>query len=244
MILRLENPKIFSDVISILSELVSEVKIKITKEGMSIVAIDPANVAMTIFVLPAPAFAQLEIEAEENWGVGLDSLKAILKRCSVGSSLTMKREENLLRIEITDRIKREFSLTLIDMERKEKPVPTLEFASKVEISSLDFAEAIEDCSIVADSCGLEASPDKFAISAKGSLNSARMAYSSDEVYIESPAAVKSKYSIEYLQKMIKATKLTDKATLNFANDYPLKLEYRTPLMELSFILAPRVESED
>ena len=44
--------------------------------------------------------------------------------------------------------------------------------------------------------------------------------------------------------MIKGTKLTDKIVINFAPDYPLKLEFNTPFVELYFILAPRVESED
>jgi hypothetical protein len=43
---------------------------------------------------------------------------------------------------------------------------------------------------------------------------------------------------------MKATKIAEKAVLNFSNDYPLKLDYKTPMIELSFILAPRVESEE
>jgi proliferating cell nuclear antigen len=242
MILRLDNPKLFSDVIGIISELVNEVKIKVTKDGMSIVAIDPANVAMTIFVLPAPAFSQLEV-TEETLGVNLDSLKAVLRRCSVGSSLMMKTEDNTLKLEIMDRIKHEFTLSLIDLESKDKPVPTLEFSTKVEINSSDLGEAIEDCSIVADSCSFEADPTKFNVSARGPLNSANLTYSSDSVYIESPYKAKSKYSIEYLQKMIKGAKITEKVVVNFGNDYPLRLEFKAPLMELSFILAPRVETE-
>ena len=243
MIAKLDNPKLFADVIGIISDLVSEVKIKVNKEGMHIIAIDPANVAMTIFVLPATAFSQLEVE-EENLGVNLDSLKAVLKRCSYGSSLVMKTEENTIKLELVDRIKREFTLTLIDLDRKEKPVPSLEFSSKVEINSLDLAEAIEDCSIVSDSCSFESNTDKFSIYAKGPLNAANLSYSSDEVFIESPSVSKSKYSLEYLQKMIKAGKLTEKAVINFANDYPLRLDFNAPLMSLSFILAPRVETDD
>jgi proliferating cell nuclear antigen len=243
MIAKIDNPRVFSDIIGIISELVSEVKIKVTKDGMSIVAIDPANVAMVIFMLPAHAFSQLEV-GEEELGVNLDSFKAVLRRASFQSSLVLRTEENTLKVEIIDRIKREFNLTLIDLERKDKPIPSLEFSSKVEMSSIDFLEAIEDCSIVADSCSLEASPSKFSIFAKGSLNSAHLSYSSDEVHIESPSNSKSKYSLEYLQKMIKATKMTEKTTINFSNDYPLRLEFKAPTAELSFILAPRVESED
>jgi hypothetical protein len=43
---------------------------------------------------------------------------------------------------------------------------------------------------------------------------------------------------------VKATKLVDKTIISFSTDYPLKLEFKTPLMELYFILAPRVESDN
>jgi proliferating cell nuclear antigen len=243
MQIRLDNPKIFSDIIAIISELVTEVKIKMSKEGMSIIAIDPANVAMVVFKLPPAAFSLLDVETEDL-GVDLASLRAVLKRCAVGSSLTMKTEDNILKLEINDKTKREFNLAMIDLDKKEKPVPSLEFAAKVEISSNELSEAIEDCAIVADSCSFESETDKFAIHARGSLHSAKLSYSSDEAYIESPSNQKSKYSLEYLQKMMKAAKITDKTTINFSSDYPLKLDFNTPLIQLSFILAPRVETED
>lgn len=242
MLAKLDNPKLFSDIISIISDLVSEVKIKVTKDGMSIVAIDPANVAMVIFMLPAPAFSQLEV-TEEELGINLESFKAVLRRASYQSALVMKTEDNFLKLEIHDRIKREFTLTLIDLEKKDRPIPMLDFSSRVQLNSLDFTEAVEDCSIVADSCSFESNPEKFTISARGSLNSANLTYSSDEAQIESPSPIKSKYSLEYLQKMVRAAKMTEKITLNFGNDYPLKLEFKTPLAELAFILAPRVDSE-
>jgi proliferating cell nuclear antigen len=243
MLVKLDNPKLFSDIIGIISELVTEVKIRMTREGMSIIAIDPANVAMIVFKLPASAFSQLEVE-EENLGVNLDSFKAVLRRCSFGSSLIMSTEENMLKLEINDKTKREFTLALIDLDKKDKPIPSLEFAAKVEINATELSEAIEDCAIVADSCSFEAEVDKFSVYAKGSLNAAKLTYSSDEIYMEAPSKQRGKYSLEYLQKMIKASKITDKATLNFSNDYPLKLEFNTPMIQLAFILAPRVESED
>jgi proliferating cell nuclear antigen len=243
MLLRLENPRLFSDIIGIISELVNEVKIRVTKEGIGITAIDPANVAMVNFKLPSNSFSQLEVE-EENLGVSLESFKAILRRCSFGSSLLMKTEENYLKIEIDDKVKREFTLALIDLDKKDKPLPNLEFSSRVEINSTELLEAIEDCAIVADSCSFESEPEKFSIYAKGTLNSAKLSYTSDEVHIESMSKQKGKYSLEYLQKMIKATKITEKTIINFSNDYPLKLEFKTPNIELSFILAPRVETEE
>jgi proliferating cell nuclear antigen len=242
MLLKLENPKLFSEIISIISELVLEVRIKVNNDGLSITAIDPANVAMVIFKLPKTSFSQIEIEQDEVLGVSLESLKAVLRRIKPTSVLVITKEENELKLEIKDKIKREFNLALIDIEGDEKGIPNLDFVSKITMSSLDFSEVIEDSSVVADSCTFITEPNKFIIQAKGSLNSFKSEFSSDELNILAGDS-KSKYSLEYLQKMTKATKLNEKITVNFSSDYPLRLDFITNQLELSFILAPRVESE-
>lgn len=248
MLLRLDEPKLFSDIITIISELVLEVRIKVNKHGLFIIAIDPANVALVSFKLPAEAFSQLEVD-EEILGISLDSLKSVLRRCRPGSSLILQTEDNTLKIIIHDKIKREFQLALIEIESEEKTMPDLDFSTKVEMSSLDLSESIEDCAVVADSCSLVTREGKFIIEAKGSLNSAKSEYSGDEVKIEiklgeETKSIQSKYSLEYLQKFIKAAKITDKTVINFSKDYPLRLDFKTPRIELSFVLAPRVETED
>jgi proliferating cell nuclear antigen len=153
------------------------------------------------------------------------------------------KEENELKLLIMDKVTKEFSLALIDIEGEEKKIPNLEFASKVEMGGADFSEAIEDSSVVADSCSFISEPDKFIIKAKGSLNSFKSEFTTDQINITAQNA-HSKYSLEYLQKMVKATKITEKVIINFSDDYPLRLDFLTPFIELSFVLAPRVEQEE
>ena len=243
MLLRLENPKIFSDIIGIISELVLEVRLKVSKEGMSIIAIDPANVAMVSFYLPVSSISELNVEKEEVLGLSLENLKAVLRRVKTGSVLVMSTNENELRLQIHDKIKREFNLALIEIESEEKKLPNLEFTSMIEMSSNDFSEAIEDCKVVADACTFNSEADKFVILGKGPLNSFKTEFSSDEISITSQKA-NAKYSLEYLQKMIKATKLTERVKINFSDEYPLKLEFSDDTFRLDFVLAPRVETED
>ena len=81
MRLTLENPKIFSDIVGIISELVIEVRLKISRDGISLTAIDPANVAMVYFKIPSTLFSEFIIEKEEEeLGINLNSLKAVLRR--------------------------------------------------------------------------------------------------------------------------------------------------------------------
>jgi len=241
MLVKLENPLLLSRVVDIISELVTEVRIKVNDSGLSITAMDPANVSMVHFVLPKSSFSQFETDSEVL-GVNLDNLKRILKRCGANSALILEKKENMLNIQIQDKIKRNFNLALIEIESEEKQLPSLEFGSFVELDSSDFVDSIEDCVVVADACAFIVKDGKFIIEARG-LNSAMSEFSGDEARIAAENC-KSKYSLEYLQKFAKAAKLTEKAVLRFAEDHPLRMDIKNSLLELSFLLAPRVETED
>ena len=241
MLLKLDNPKLLADCISLLSELVLEVKAKITKEGFEITAVDPANVAMASLKIPAKAFSQFDVDKVEELGLNLEDFKQALKRVPYNSTLTLERKDNTLNMKLGE--KRTFNLALINIDAEEKAMPKLNFQSSIEIDGLTFAEAITDASIVADSCQMSATANLFLIEAKGHLNSARTELNGDEVKITSQQESKSKYSIDYLVKFAKATKLSPKVIISFSNDYPAKFEFKTESMELGFILAPRVEED-
>jgi len=245
MLAKLQNPILLTKVIEIISELVTEVKIKVNEFGMSISAIDPANVSMIGFRIPRSAFSEFEA-GTEILGVNLDSLKQILKRCGSGSSLILEKKENMLNIQIQDKIKRNFTLNLLEIESEDidfqEKESRMEFSSRVEINSPDLTASIEDCAIVADACSLIVKDGKFIIEAK-SVNSAMSEFSGDEAKIEGENS-RAKYSLEYLGKFMKGAKLCDKTILHFAQDHPLKIEFKNIGMELDFVLAPRVEEMD
>ncbi len=245
MKVKLENPAMLSKAIELISELVTEVRIKVSEFGMSITAIDPANVAMVGFKLPKSAFSEFESDYEAL-GINLDDLKKILKRCKNNSSLILNKKENSLEIDILDKIKRKFTLNLIDIESEDiefsEKVSRMEFSSKVEIGSQDFIDSIEDCAVVADACSFIIKDKIFIIKAKGT-NSAQTEFSEDEAKIEAENC-SAKYSLEYLQKFIKASKLSEKTHLSFSNDHPLRMDIFSEHFGISFVLAPRVETED
>ena len=242
MLLKLDDPRFFGTIINIISDLVTEVRLKITKEGMRLVALDPANVAMVYFHIPAELFSTFELEKEEVLGINLSNLSQILKRCGLGSSLLLSREENMLRLTIQDKIKRDFSLALISVEGEERELPTWEFKSVIKMDAQAFVDAIEDCAVVADACTFIAQPDKFIIEANN-LHSARNEFSSDEVQIFSDAS-SARFSLEYLNKFIKGAKIANKAEINFSDNHPMRLNFPSGKVMLSFVLAPRVEQDD
>ena|SRR3989344_5704812 len=243
MQLTLQNPKIFADIVSIISEIVTEVRMKVNKAGISLTAIDPANVAMIYFRIPASLFSDFNLEKDEvELGINLNSLKSVLRRCKPGSSLTLEKKENFLKVGIQDRIKRDFSLALIEIDAEEKDLPQWEFNSVIHIPSDIFVEVIEDCAIVSDACTFIAEPNKFVVEAQG-LNSARSEFSSDEAEIHSGNSM-ARFSLEYISKFTKGAKISNRATLSFSDNHPMRLDFPTGDVILSFVLAPRVEQDD
>ena len=238
MLLKLADPKLLSDPVAIISELVTEVRIKISKTGLSIIAVDPANVALISLKVPHSAFSHFESE-EENLCVNLEDFKQILKRAELGSTLIMQKEDNRLKLSIENTVKRHFYLSLINLESEEKKIPELEFDSSVELSSEMLKHAIEDAAVVSDACTFEIGKS-FIIEAKGALNATKTEFSSDEAKFKGVA--KSKYSLEYLQKFIKASRFSDKANIQYKTDFPLRMDFRGNV-EMTFILAPRVEDD-
>jgi proliferating cell nuclear antigen len=163
-----------------------------------------------------------------------------LKRVSISSSVSFEQEENKLKITIYDKIKRTFTLSLIEVSSEDKDIPELNFGVRVELNSDDFSSAVEDTQIVAESCSFVAKEDVFSIEGSGALSSAKTEFSS--MNIEFSGIGKSKYSLEYLTKFIKASKIASKVVLNFSDDYPLRIDFPGEKMGMGFVLAPRVEN--
>ncbi len=248
MKLTLAEPTYLKESVSIISDLVNEARFKVTKEGIELVAMDPANVAMVIFKLLSSIFTEYNIKQDVEIAINLGNLKQILRRTSSSDMLTLEfGEENKLRIQLKGNNTRTFNLPIIELEDKEQKIPDLKFPVSIKMPSKVLNEVIEDADIVAESVSFEAEPKKLNILAEGDLSQAKIEIKesdSNKIEVEGSGKVKSKYSIEYLKKMIGASKLSDNVAIRFNKDYPLRLDYTTvDKVSLSFILAPRVEND-
>jgi proliferating cell nuclear antigen len=248
MKLTLVEPKYLKESISIISELVTEGRFKITKDYIELVAMDPANVAMVIFKLLSSSFVEYNVPKEASVAINLSNMKQVLKRAKASDvlSLELDNEKNKLIITLKGNSTRTFSLPIIELEEKEQKIPQLQFPITVVTSSGILSEAIEDVDIIAESVTFNCESKTFTIEGEGDLSKAKIEMKqSDDVKIESTVdKAKAKYSIEYLKKMISASKISESVKIQFNKDYPLKMEFvDVDKVMLSFILAPRVDND-
>lgn len=249
MKLTLAEPRYLQESISIISELVNETRIKITKNQINLIAMDPANVAMIIFRLFSSAFAEYSVKEDLEIAINLNNFKMILRRAKPTDMLTLEFDEtkNKLKITLKGNTTRTFYMPVIELEDRAQKVPELNFPVKITTQSDILNEAIEDVDIISDSVVLHVSDGKFSVKAQGDLSQANIEiHESESTKIDCDKKVNAsaKYSIEYLKKMIKGSKLSSTVVLSFNTDYPIKLEYKTvDKLDMAFILAPRVDND-
>jgi len=245
MKLTLADTRLLKDSVSIIADLVTEVRFKVTKNGLELVAMDPANVAMVVYKLLSSCFVEYDVKNERVLAVNLNEVKQVLKRLKPNDTLTLENPEAKLKLTLKGVSKREFLLPLIEVEEKEQKVPSLKFSVTVKTDAAVINDAIEDVDIIGESVAFVAAPKAFRISSSSDLSKADVEILADEkTSIEAKEETKSKYSIEYLKKMIQGAKLCDKVVVQFSKDYPLQLDYTVKdKLQLLFILAPRVDND-
>ena len=234
--------------IPIISEIIDEGLIRVDQNGLSMLSPDRAMVAVIDWKVLSSAFDEFDVKGEDYLGLNMASLAAVMKRTKSGDRMILEREENSnsLRITIKGAGVRVFEVPLLDTKAEKPPVDKLAFTSRVELESSIVEEGISDADIIGDTIVFEADSSKFRMSAKGDVSSARLEVTKEDkglLDMKVTANVKAQYPLDYLKKMIKASKISQQMVVEFGNNYPLRLGFKSiDKMQMSFILAPRVQT--
>ena len=221
---------------NVVSSLITEGVFNLKKDGIELIAIDSANVAMVEFRLHQMAFEIYEIDKEASVGINFDDLQTVMKRAKKTNRIELEVDKQL---KITIGGRRSFYLPLLDIKQNIPNIPKLEFLAKAEVRASFLLDSIADAAI------FEANENEFKIKARGDnreVEAKLVRGDEDLISLEVKNPAKSMFPIDYLEKMVKASKLVDTAVVKLGNDYPMRLEFSlVDRLDLSFILAPRIE---
>jgi len=244
----ISNTKVLKDSIDTIAQLIDEASVKFTKNGIEIIAADRAMVTVVDFKLGANAFDEYSCDEEQQIGLNLISFLNLLKR--VGSdklNLRLNSEKNQLELFFLGGSVRAFTLPILDIPNEEVPdINKFDFPAKAEILSDIIEQGVNDADVIADSVGFELSSEGFRMFSEGTSSKSELKLDKNSagiMNIQATELVKSKYPIDYMKKVMKAGKLADKVWVSIGGDYPLRLDFQSDNVNLSFIVAPRVSEE-
>jgi proliferating cell nuclear antigen len=243
----LSDVDLLRNTIPIIAEIIDEGVFKVDKNGISLLAPDRTMVSVVDFRLPATAFEKYNVEAEASLGLNLANLVNVIKRIKGQDHVTLElaKDNTRLKVTVEGNGRRVFEIPLLDIKDEKPPIDQLTFPGRIELESSIMEDGIADAEIVGDSVIFEASPEIFRIYSRGDVSSAELEMNKKDagmLKLHATGNIKARYPLEYLKKMVKASRLSKQTVLEFGNDYPMRLEFKAvDKAHLSFILAPRVE---
>ncbi len=241
----MESAKEFKKVVDTVSTLLDEICFEVDEEGIKASAMDPSHVALVSLEIPKLAFEEYEAD-NHDIGIDLEAFKKVMNRAKSKDKLILELDEerNKLNVIFENTGKRKFSLALLDLSASSVKVPDIEYPNVIMIKGDAFKEALKDASLFSDYVVLKADEDKFVVHAKGDLNENEAIFEKDcsaIISLEVKEEAKSAFNLDYLIDMVKGVSSGDIIKIYLGNDMPVKLEYSIAGVNLTFLLAPRIE---
>ncbi len=233
------------EAIESVSTLVDEAKFKLNPDGLSVRAVDPANVAMVSLDLAGDAFDSFEA-TEGELGIDLTKLNGIMEMADKDDSIEIDLDETAHKLVVRMR-GLSYTMSLLDPSsiRKEPKVPSLDLPAHVIIRGEDLKRAVKAAEKVSDYMSIGVRGDVFFMEAEGDTDNVQLEMTKDQLIELSPGEAKSLFSLDYLTDISKIAGKTEKVSIDVGRDYPLKIRFKIAQEhgDVSYMLAPRVESE-
>lgn len=244
--------------ISIISEIIDEGIFVIDSNGFSFKSSDRTAVAIIDFKIYPSSFSEFNIDGKNEIGLNTLNLVSIMRRVKTDDVIIIESSKNLegndenskITVTLKGKTERKFDFMLLDLKGiKKEVIPTdmLKFDNKTMIISNIIEDGIADAETVSDALKISMKNNNlFSIRSEGETSSVEIELKRGDYGVVSMESsnnetIISRYSIEYLKKMIKASKISENVSIEFSTDYPLKLAFKNENAEINFILAPRVD---
>ncbi len=248
--LKVSEAKLLRDMVNAISILVDEATFKIEPEGIKLRAMDPSRVAMIDFEWPKTIFEEYECTEPSKMCVNISELLKLLRRAGKTENVELSLDETTgrLKVVVTGKYKRNFTMPTLDATEEEVPTPKIDFNIKAKTTTQGLSQAIDDAQLVSDHVRIEADTEKLLLVASGDLMGANITLQKGSemlLDLETKEPSKATFSLSYLSEIIKAASATsDIATLEFSTDMPIRIDFQqTQDGKLTFFLAPRIETD-
>lgn len=244
--IKIDDARYWKNCVDSIVSLIDEGSFNISKEGISLKAMDPSGISMISFFIPNKAFAKYEIDKSVAVGLNLENFGKILASSRGEEQLVMKENENKFVVEfIGKNSRRRYRLPMIDVKKDPDKEPKIEFDSVVEIKADPLKEILKDANLLSTHVGFKTDKDSFVVVAKGDAGELEEEHMNNAEVIKKINAHKTAsatFNLDYLERMISACPSNSTMVLSIKSEEPIKIDYRIGDANVSYFLAPYMES--
>lgn len=196
----------FKAAFEVLKDILNDINIYFDKDGMRILTLDTARVALVDFELQSDNFEEYECEEPVVAGVNVTNMFKLLKTISNTDTLSMElNNRDNIKITIENSTKKsctKFELKLLDIDEDHIEVPDIPIASVTILPSMDFQRICRDMNNLSTEIEIKRVENRLVISCMGD-------FANQETELDCVDTVKGVYSgvysLKYLNIFTKAT---------------------------------------
>lgn len=226
---------VLKGMVSVLSSITDNVKLHCEEEGMRIVAVDPAHIAMVVLNI-----AKADLEGytgdDSEYGLDLSKLNSILK---------LAGDEDDCNMELSDRITVRVGnitrrMAALDTGSMTDPkVPDIQMDVSVPMKAADLQYIMRTVSDIGDTVTLSVSDKVFKVVSEDDVQSSEFEWTPDGI---SEGSAQSTFPKDYVLSAVKAIPGRWDVVIGLTSDYPCKIGFGADTGGW-FLIAPRVEAE-
>ncbi len=240
--IKIEDARYWKNCVESIVNLVDEGSFNISKEGISLKAMDPSGISMISFFMPSKVFSKFDVEKQASIGLNLENLAKILSSSRNNEQLVMKDSNNKLMIEfIGENSRRRYRLPMIDVKKEAEKEPKIEFESQIEVKSDPFKEVLKDATSLSSYVGFKAEKDAFKIIAKGDAGELEEEHAGNTDFIKKLSVSKAAtamFNLEYLDRIVRACPSGNTIQLSLKSEEPIRVDYKIGEATVAYYLAP------
>jgi proliferating cell nuclear antigen len=233
----LKNVNFWQKSVNAISNFISEGNFRFNDNGIQFRAIDPSQIVLVDYKCDKASFDKYDIEPTFV-GVDLVELSKIMQRALPNDAMQLELTDSELLMKFEGELSRSFRLPLIDVSDEEINIPQHKFDAKVTLNARVLKEALKDAGLFGTSVVLRVKGNQFWVEARGSQGTLKtVANPSQGLSVQCNGEVISKYSLNFLQNMVKEAEPDQIISLELKSDAPLRLTYKIGNAEIQFHLA-------
>jgi proliferating cell nuclear antigen len=235
----------FKSVFEVLKDIINDVNVYFTQDGIRILTIDTAHVTLVHMNLSAENFEEYECSEKMVAGMNMANMFKLLKSVSGQDTLTIDIEgRDYMRIKIENSTKKSFTafkLKLLDINEDELEVPDIPMDVITTIPAVDFQKIVRDMSNLSTDMSIFRDGNILELSCAGDFadQTTRIEYP------ETVSRVGNVYSLKYINMYTRATSMCSSVQIlqnSSAEEIPIIFRYTIAnLGDLKFYLASKID---
>ena len=194
----------------VLKDVINDVNMFFTEEGMTITALDNAKVALINMKLHANKFEEYECTQPVTAGVNITNFYKILKFITSNDVLEISiTDKELMKVAISNDAKNsntKFELSLLWINDDVLEIPKLEPSCTTIIASIDFQRICRDMGNLSHDIYIFRTSNILKISCKGDFAKQETEIDTEQTGFEDNS-IGNKYSLKYINLFTKATNM-------------------------------------